>query len=163
MVSRVSSLGCSSEVSRPSFSRTSATSAVDVLPGLGAGGEGGDAAAGVVLGEDPADDGPAAVPDAGEDDLRDVPVAVSRRGWCSSGVPRGGVGFVVGVLVRDDDVVCALADVRVEPGDEADGDGGADELGDDETGHGAGGDAGEGVGEDPADGDGGVRERGASR
>ena len=46
---------------------------VDLLAGLGAGGQGDDPATGVMLGQDATRHGPAAVADAGEDDLRDVP------------------------------------------------------------------------------------------
>ena len=134
---------------------------VDVVAGLGAGRQGGDAAAGVVLGQDAADDRPAAVADAGEHDLRCVGGGSSDTSadWVMS-APGGGLGFLAGVvLVGDDDVVSALTDVRVKPQDEADGYGGADDLGADEPRDGPGSDAGEGVGEDPADGDGGVGER----
>ena len=85
---------------------------VDVLTGLRAGRQGADAAAGVVLGEDPADDGPPAVADAGEHDLRGVAVSASvvvliGRSWV-------GVGLLARVvLVRDDDVVGAA---RRRPG-----------------------------------------------
>ena len=133
MVSRVSSVGCSLEVSRPERLEHVGDLGVDVLAGLGAGGERADPASGVVLGEHPADDRAAAVADAGEDDLWGVVSVI-----CGSFVGRG---------------------VDEQVADQGDGEGSADDLGGDETGDGAGVDAGERVGEDPADGDGRVGER----
>ena len=59
-------------------------------------------------------------------------------------------------VVGDNDVVRGSGGIRVEGGDQRQSDECSDDLGGDETGHGAGRDTREGVGENPTDGDGGV-------
>ena len=93
----------------------------------------------------------------------------SGRRWRASGTrcrssrpPRIGDGCGRGSVVWDDDVVGAAGGVGVERGDQAQPDQPTDDLGGDESRRGAGGDAGEGVGEDAPDGDRGVGEGGGA-
>ena len=157
MVSRVSSLGCSGRC-RGRASRGRRRPPGGCARRAGCRRRGRDPSAGVVLGEHAADHRAAAVAYAGEDHLGAAGGTRRRSsgGRAGRAAPLARSGCAWGTTTSS----AASADVGVEPADEDDGDGAADELGDDEAWHRARGDAGEGVGEHPANGDGGVREGG---